>query len=115
MKPNSVHIWRNRQLAVESTKISLSPSTPKFPLGFESMNPVEEFMEGGIAMVAGAFVGKLFDLTTCNKLGIEYSHKREFQYIAVGAAAGYVCMAMVAGPLIHELTGASDVKWGPFK
>ena len=99
----------------EAIKITGNYDPEKFPLGWESFNLLEEVLEGGIAMGLGALAGKIIYALKIEKGGEEYSPIAEAWWIGMGGLLSYGSMAAILGPLIHELAGVPDVKWGPFQ
>ena len=104
------------QYLVESAKINKGTAVDKFPLGWESINIAEEFLEGSIPAVIGAFAGKrVFELICSKFLGDSvYNKHSERMFMLSGASMGYGVM-MQLGYLLEQHLGIPDIKWGPFK
>jgi len=106
------------QYLVERAKINKGIAGDKFPLGLESLNATEEFLEGSIPAVIGAFGGKMLYRLISKNFSDDLSYKQnrmiELRLMTAGAAFGYGVM-MELGLLIEEHLGIHDIKWGPFK
>jgi hypothetical protein len=102
------------QLFGEALKVIGGNHQDKFPEGWDSFNVAEEVLEGGLSTLGGAIAAKILYHILVSQGKIEYSRDQEQTYMLYGAIAGYISMAIILGPLIHELSGVSDVKWGPF-
>jgi|GEM_PF-6082177 len=103
------------QAGAEALKVIMGSAPQKFPEGWQSFNSVEEILEGGIAAGMGAVAGKLVHAGLCRRKILRPSFEGEVRAMVIGSVVSYGTMAIVAGPIIHEITGCPDVKWGPFK
>lgn len=104
------------QIDAEARKIIIGTAGDKFPLGWESFNPTEEFLEGSIPVVIGAFAGKKAYGLMCSILFKEggYNKFGELTFMMIGALWGYSAMVKL-GAVLEQQLGIPDIKWGPFK
>jgi hypothetical protein len=106
------------QLGVEASKIVMDKErvSDKFPLGWESFNVTEEFLEGSIPAVIGAFAGKKVFRLISSKFPEHFPYNKfgEVLFMLAGATGAYQVM-VVAGFWIEQHLGIPDIKWGPFK
>lgn len=109
-------VFGGAQVGTEAGKILLGTAGDKFPQGWESFNVAEEFLEGSIPAVAGAFAGKKVYELICSifKWKIYPGEHSEVMFMLAGAGIGYGTM-MQLGALIEKQLGIPDIKWGPFK
>lgn len=103
------------QVAAESGKIVLGSNLEKFPDGWNSFSFGEEILEGGLSAIGGAVSAKIIYYFLCQKGIVKFSVSEEMKFMYTGAALGYIVMAALLGPIIHQITGSPDVKWGPFQ
>ena len=104
------------QVGVEAGKILLGTAGDKFPLGWKSFNLAEEFLEGSIPAVVGAFAGKKAYGLICSifKWKIYPGEHSEVMFMFSGASIGYATMQHL-GFVLEQRLGIPDIKWGPFK
>lgn len=102
------------QLFVETDNIHRGVTGAKFPQGFASLNPLEEFLEGSISTAIGSMVAFALIYGFEKRNHLDRNLALESITVYSGALVGYIGM-MIAGSLLHASSGVPDVKWGPFK
>jgi len=104
------------QINAEARKIITGTAGAKFPLGWESFHPTEEFLEGSIPTVIGAFAGKKVYGLMCSIFFKEAGYNKfgELTFMMIGALWGY-CAMVKLGAVIEQQLSIPDIKWGPFK
>lgn len=104
------------QILAESDRIVSQSASglAKFPNGFESMNVVEEFIEGSLPMVAGALAGQYGYEVIRRVTRRQYNPGTELKYMVLGGALAS-CAMIVSGEILHRYLDVPDIKWGPFR